>query len=149
MISDIFSSLNKSQHDAVSMKMQPILVLAGPGTGKTRLLIARIAWLIEKEHISPERILALTFTNKAAGEMKSRLIEALGEKANEVYTSTFHSFALHLLRRYHQHVGLGKFFTVCDQDYQSRLVQNLAAPYIRENLENKVRGILLSFSNYS
>ena len=144
----LFKNLNKNQYLAVSSPLEPSLVLAGPGTGKTRILVARIVWLIEKNKLDPAQILALTFTNKAANEMKSRLEKYLGTNAELLNAGTFHAFSLSLLRKYHTQAGLDKYFAVCDQEYQFRLVHNLAAPYIRENLDNKVRGILLSFSNH-
>jgi DNA helicase II / ATP-dependent DNA helicase PcrA len=144
----LFNKLNQNQYRAVSSPLKPVLVLAGPGTGKTRILVARIVWLIEKNKLDPGQILALTFTNKAASEMKSRLEKYLGTNADLLNAGTFHAFSLSLLRKYHTQAGLDKYFAVCDQEYQYHLVQNLAAPYIRENLENKVRGILLSFSNH-
>jgi len=149
MIDKILTSLNEQQTEAVTKAVGPILVIAGPGTGKTRLLVSRIAWLIENEHFNPEKILALTFTNKAANEMKSRLAELIGQKAHDVNAGTFHSFALNLLRRYYDRLDLTPFFTVCDQTYQNQLVIKLCAPYIKENLDLKVKGILLSFSNYA
>lgn len=149
MIDQILDSLNENQIEAVTKPVVPVLVIAGPGTGKTRLLVSRIAWLIKNENITPDKILALTFTNKAAAEMKSRLIELIGPQASDVYAGTFHSFALNLLRRYHERLELNPFFTVCDQTYQDQLVKKLCAPYIEENLDLKVKGILLSFSNYT
>lgn len=147
MIDKILTSLNDQQTEAVTKPVEPILVIAGPGTGKTRLLVSRIAWLIENEHFNPDKILALTFTNKAANEMKFRLAELIGQQAHDVYAGTFHSFALNLLRRYYNRLDLTPFFTVCDQTYQDQLVKKLCAPYIKENLDLKVKGILLSFSN--
>ena len=148
MLTDILSGLNKSQLNAVSHKVSPVLVLAGPGTGKTRLLVARIAWLMEKEKIPAGKILALTFTNKAAGELKSRLSTVVGEAGISVQAGTFHAFALTILRKYHKQAQLDRFFTVCDQDYQTRLLRNLASPYLREDLDKKVKGIQLSISNH-
>ena len=149
MIDQILDSLNENQIEAVTKPVVPVLVIAGPGTGKTRLLVSRIAWLIKNENINPDKILALTFTNKAAAEMKSRLTELIGPQASDVYAGTFHSFALNLLRRYHERLELNPFFTVCDQSYQDQLVKKLCAPFIEENLDLKVKGILLSFSNYT
>ena len=149
MNDQILTSLNEKQIDAVTKPAGPVLVIAGPGTGKTRLLVSRIAWLMKNEQFNPEKILALTFTNKAANEMKSRLTELIGQQAHDVYTGTFHSFALNLLRRYYDRLDLNPFFTVCDQTYQDQLVKKLCAPYIDENLDLKVRGILLSFSNFA
>jgi DNA helicase-2/ATP-dependent DNA helicase PcrA len=146
---NILSLLNEKQVDAVKKPLQPVLVIAGPGTGKTRLLVSRIAWLIREKKVSPEKILALTFTNKAASEMKTRLTELIGSQAQDVFAGTFHSFALILLRRYHDRLDLNPFFTVCDQTYQNQLVKKLCAPYIEENLDLKVKGILLAFSNFA
>ncbi len=148
MTDKILSFLNEEQIEAVQKPLLPVLVIAGPGTGKTRLLTSRIAWLIEEHQIPPEKILAVTFTNKAALEMKSRLQDLIGQKGKDVLTSTFHSFALSLIRKYYSRLQLDQFFSVCDQDYQQRLLINLCAPYIKENLELKVKGILLSISNY-
>jgi superfamily I DNA/RNA helicase len=129
------SSLNEKQLEAVQQPAQPVLVLAGPGTGKTLLLISRIVWLIENQGVAPEKILALTFTNKAADEMKARLLNTLEHCGND-------------LRKYHERMNLNKHFSVSDQDYQKQLVKSLCAPYIRENLETKASAILLSFSNH-
>ena len=148
MSESYLSFLNEKQLTAVKQPLKPVLVLAGPGTGKTLLLVSRIAWLIEHHEIPAEKILALTFTNKAAQTMQSRLINSLTQNTHDVSCGTFHSFALQLLRKYHSRLGLNKFFSVCDQDYQKHLLQNLCSPYITENLEAKVGSILLSFSNY-
>ncbi|MFC2089106.1 UvrD-helicase domain-containing protein, partial [Calditrichota bacterium] len=83
MLSSFIDSLNEKQRAAVKQPLHPILVLAGPGTGKTRILVARIAWLIHNYSIPPEKILALTFTNKAATEMKSRLVGLCGQEGND------------------------------------------------------------------
>ncbi|MBC7195816.1 MAG: UvrD-helicase domain-containing protein, partial [Deferribacterales bacterium] len=90
--------LNKEQYDAVTYINGPLLVLAGAGTGKTRVITYRIYNLIENEQIEPERIMAVTFTNKAASEMKQRLYYLVGEKVNNLWIGTFHSIALRLLR---------------------------------------------------
>ena len=148
IMNQVLNVLNKQQLQAVQKSLEPILTIAGPGTGKTRIIVARIIWLIENHQIPPEQILALTFTNKAANEMSSRLITLLGMPGKEVYCSTFHSFALDILRRYHEKANLSQFFSVCDQNYQHQLMVRLCRPYIQENLDLKVQAILLSFSNY-
>ena len=148
MAEDYLSFLNEKQLQAVCKPQQPVLVLAGPGTGKTRLLVSRIAWLISHENIQPIKILALTFTNKAASEMKSRLMNLIGQKGLDIFCGTFHSFSLRMLRRYHSHLALDKFFSVCDQDYQRSLIRHLCAPYIKDTIDAKVKGILLSFTNH-
>lgn len=148
MIPDLFSDLNAKQLEAVQQPLRAVLVLAGPGTGKTRLLVSRIAWSIRQQGLAAEKILAVTFTNKAAGEMRSRLFQLIGQVSEQVTISTFHSFALSLLRKYQDPLGLGKYFSVCNQDYQRHLMKNLCDPYIKENLEGKVNGLLLAFSNH-
>jgi len=148
MIEQILKTLNEKQIEAVQKPLEPVLVIAGPGTGKTRVLIARVAWLLEKYQIPAVNILALTFTNKAASEIKDRLLSITEAKGKDVYCGTFHSFALDLLRKYHHRLELDRFFTVCDQDYQEQLLSRLCAPYIKENIALKVKGILLSFSNF-
>ncbi len=130
------------------MPSEPVLVLAGPGTGKTRVLIARILWTIRHSQIKPANILALTFTNKAAYEIKQRLISASDNQVEDVWTGTIHGFAFQILRKYHDRIALNRHFTVCDSMYQNHLVTELCAPYIRDNLEGKVKGILLAFSNH-
>lgn len=144
----ILQNLNKNQQAAVTNPLEPIVVLAGPGTGKTRVLIARVLYLIHHFNILPDKILALTFTNKAASEMKSRLYDFDKEKGQQVVTGTIHGFALEILRRYYDRVGLNKHFAVCDSEYQQRLTKNICAPFIRENLDSKVKSILTVFSNY-
>jgi len=148
MFSTFLNSLNEKQQEAVKQPTHPILVLAGPGTGKTRILIARIAWLMQEYSIPPEKILALTFTNKAAQEMQSRLMNICGQQGTDVKAGTIHSFALEILRRYHHRIGFAKNFSVCDREYQERLLKNLLTPVIRDNLDNKVKGLLLSFSQF-
>ncbi|HGY54099.1 MAG TPA: hypothetical protein ENK44_00215 [Caldithrix abyssi] len=146
--SNILEELNEKQKQAVESPRKPLLVIAGPGTGKTRTLIARIVYEIQHYQIPPDQIRALTFSNKAAGEMKQRLLHALNDQAEKVKISTFHSFCLNVLRKYHQLAGLAKTFSVCDDQYQMRLLQELLANRIRENVERKARGIQLAFSNH-
>jgi len=142
------SDLNEQQRQACQMPPEPVLVLAGPGTGKTRVLIARILWTITHHQVQPENILALTFTNKAASEIKQRLLSLSGSQGENVWTGTIHGFALQILRKYHDRLGLHRHFSVCDSVYQNHLIQELCARYIRENLEAKTRAILLAFSNH-
>ena len=127
-MSNLLSSLNEKQIEAITRPLEPVLVIAGPGTGKTRLLVSRVAWLIREASIKAENILALTFTNKAALEMHSRLLELIGKDAHDVYAGTFHKFALILLRRYYERLDLNPFFTICDHSYQTQLVKKLCAP---------------------
>lgn len=144
----LFDSLNEKQRIAVEKPLQPILVLAGPGTGKTRMIIARIVMLLQTYSFNPERILALTFTNKAANEMKTRLLEQYGQKTIDVKTSTIHSFALEVIKNYHHKLNLNRNFSICDRDYQVRLLRKLCSPVIKDDIENKIKALLLSFSNF-
>ena len=145
---NILTELNDKQKLAVEAARRPLLVIAGPGTGKTRTLIARIIYEIRHYQIPPDQIQALTFSNKAAAEMKHRLLSAIREEAEKVRVSTFHSFCLDVLRKNRQAAGLAKNFSVCDEGYQQRLLQELLVQRIRDNVERKARGILLAFSNH-
>jgi len=144
----ILTKLNNRQAEAVKLPRIPILLLAGPGTGKTRTLIARIFYEIHQFITPPEQILALTFSNKAANEMKSRLQEALPDKAERIRCGTFHWFCLDVLKKNYEAAGLNKFFSVCDEKYQARLIQNLIVNRLRENIDKKVKSLQLSFSNH-
>ncbi|MBA3394412.1 MAG: UvrD-helicase domain-containing protein, partial [Deltaproteobacteria bacterium] len=116
--------LNAEQRAAVEHRDGPLMVLAGAGTGKTRVLVQRIAQLVESG-TEPWSILAVTFTNKAAGEMRHRLRELLGEAADAMWIGTFHSTCARLLRRYGNRVGLTKSFVIFDDDDQTKLVERL------------------------
>jgi len=118
----ILSPLNDSQQHAVTAPLGPVLVLAGAGTGKTRALIARVAYLIAEMGAKPESILALTFTNKAAGELKERLVGLLGEDQNLPWAGTFHSFCARLLREYGEALGYPRNFTIYDTDDSERVL---------------------------
>ncbi|MCZ6635790.1 MAG: UvrD-helicase domain-containing protein [bacterium] len=115
--------LNDRQREAVTAPLGPVLVLAGPGTGKTRVLTERIRYLVEVFQIPPEQILALTFTNKAAGEMAFRLQRALGKEAAEaVTTGTFHRFCVGVLREHFEGAGLPEHFGIADEELQRTLL---------------------------
>ncbi len=143
------NELNKTQQKAVEAPQEPVLLLAGPGTGKTRTLIARIAYQIYKYEIPPQHILALTFSNKAASEISNRLADVLKEKATKIKACTIHSFCLDILRKYHERAGLHKHFTVCDDDYRQKLIRDLLKDRVRENPERAARGVSNSFDGHS
>ena len=103
-------NLNENQKKAVLKTEGPLLILAGAGSGKTRVLTTRIAYLIEEKEVDPYHILAITFTNKAAKEMKTRLMDLVGEVASSVQVSTFHSFGLKILRENYAYLGYEKIF---------------------------------------
>lgn len=121
----ILDSLNDAQRDAVAAPLCHQLILAGAGSGKTRVLVCRIAWLIQSEGLSPHNILAVTFTNKAAAEMRSRIEEILGSSAKSMWIGTFHSLAHRLLRMHWQEAGLPEGFQILDSDDQYRLVRRV------------------------
>jgi DNA helicase-2/ATP-dependent DNA helicase PcrA len=116
-------TLNEQQRRAVAATEGPVLVLAGAGSGKTRVLTERIAHLIRDRGVSPERILAFTFTNKAAGEMRSRVERLLGQRALPFWIGTFHATGLKVLRREAAHIGLKSDFAVYDEDDTGSLVK--------------------------
>lgn len=124
-ISPILDQLNPPQRAAVTQETGSLLVLAGAGSGKTRVLVHRIAWLIEVEQVNPGRILAVTFTNKAAGEMRSRLEQLLQERGRGLWVGTFHNIAHRLLRMHHQSANLPANFQIIDSDDQKRAIKRI------------------------
>lgn len=121
---DLLQGLNPAQKEAVTFGDGPLLVLAGPGSGKTRVITHRVAHLIHERAVPPHRILAVTFTNKAADEMYRRL-ELLAPGARP-FVSTFHKFCARILREYGEHVGLSRHFTILDQQDRARLLLSVA-----------------------
>jgi len=132
---DFLDKLNQQQKQAVTVGNGPALVLAGPGSGKTRVLTQRVAYLIASEGVRPYQILAVTFTNKAAREMEHRVQSLLGEEATQgMMLGTFHSICARLLRRESEHLPLESNFVIFDSDDQERIVKSI----IREfNLDEK------------
>ncbi|MFV8818877.1 DNA helicase II [Haliea sp. E17] len=124
-VSDILSGLNQAQREAVAADNQNLLVLAGAGSGKTRVLVHRIAWLIRAEGLSPGSILAVTFTNKAAREMRSRVEEMLQIRGHGLWMGTFHGLAHRLLKSHWREAGLPQEFQILDADDQLRLVKRV------------------------
>ena len=116
-------SLNTAQREAVEHFEGPLLVLAGAGSGKTRVLTARIARLVEHHGVAPGHILAVTFTNKAAGEMRARVAHLLGEEPSGMWIGTFHSIGARMLRREAPLVGRTPGFTIYDEDDSLAVVQ--------------------------
>ncbi len=126
-MTDLLADLNDPQREAVLHGEGPLLVLAGAGSGKTRVIVHRIARLVRDDGVTPWRILAVTFTNKAAGEMRARLGELLGADANDLWVQTFHAFGARFLRREAARAGLSPSFPIYDDDDQLRLVKGILA----------------------
>jgi DNA helicase-2/ATP-dependent DNA helicase PcrA len=126
---DLLAGLNPVQHEAVTAPDGPVLVVAGAGSGKTRLLTHRVAYLISERNVSPFEILAITFTNKAAGEMKERVEQLVGPVARRMWVSTFHSACVRILRREAGTLGYRTSFSIYDEADAVRLVD-----YVRRDL---------------
>lgn len=124
-VSELLDDLNDKQRNVVAAPSQNMLVLAGAGSGKTRVLVQRIAWLVQVENISPHSILAVTFTNKAAAEMRARVEQTLGTSPHGMWIGTFHGLAHRLLRLHYQEAKLPQSFQVLDSDDQLRLVKRI------------------------
>ncbi len=142
----IYDSLNGPQREAVHHTEGPLLILAGAGSGKTRVLTHRIAYLIEEKGINPWNILAITFTNKAAGEMRERVDQIVGFGAESIWVSTFHSTCVRILRRHIDRLGYDTNFTIYDTDDQKTLMKDVCK---RLQIDTKVyreRNLLAAIS---
>lgn len=120
-----YDSLNPNQKEAVFCTEGPLLVLAGAGSGKTRVLTHRIAYLIEEKGVNPWNIMAITFTNKAAGEMRERVDKQVGFGSESIWVSTFHSTCVRILRRHIENLGYSTNFTIYDSDDQKTLLKQI------------------------
>lgn len=129
IIENITKDLNQEQKQAVTAEPAHLLVLAGAGSGKTRVLVHRIAWLIHEQQISPHAVLAVTFTNKAAKEMQQRIESLIGMSSRSLWIGTFHGLAHRLLRLHWQQAGLPQTFQVCDSDDQLRIIKRIQKDY--------------------
>ena len=119
----LLEGLNEQQRAAVTHFEGPLLILAGAGSGKTRVLTHRVAYLMQAHGVQPHEILAITFTNKAAGEMKERIAGLVGPVARTMWISTFHSMCARILRREAERIGYTSSFTIHDEDDRRRLVK--------------------------
>lgn len=124
-VSDLLNGLNDKQREAVAAPRSNLLVLAGAGSGKTRVLVHRIAWLLSVENCSPYSIMAVTFTNKAAAEMRHRIDQLIGTSQGGMWIGTFHGLAHRLLRAHHLDAGLPQDFQILDSEDQLRLLKRL------------------------
>ena len=120
-----YDALNPQQYQAVCHYEGPLLILAGAGSGKTRVLTHRVAWLIEEKNVNPWNIMAITFTNKAAGEMRDRVEAMLGGALGGVWVATFHSTCVRILRRYIDRIGFENNFTIYDSEDQKSVIKEI------------------------
>ena len=125
-VSHILEHLNDKQREAVTSEKQHLMVLAGAGSGKTRVLVHKIAWEVEALRKNPATIMAVTFTNKAAAEMRSRIEELLEAPMLDTWVGTFHGLAHRMLKRFHKEAGLTSGFTILDSDDQLRIIKRIA-----------------------
>ncbi|MCH8538578.1 MAG: DNA helicase II [Alkalimonas sp.] len=124
-VSELLDQLNEPQREAVAAPPQHMLVLAGAGSGKTRVLIHRLAWLMQVERVAPYSLLAVTFTNKAAQEMRGRIEQTVGVSIHNLWMGTFHGLSHRLLRTHYQEAGLPQGFQILDSDDQYRLIRRV------------------------
>ena len=143
---DLDAILNKEQAEAVQRTEGPLLVLAGAGSGKTRVLTHRIAYLIQEKGVFPSHILAITFTNKAAAEMRERVEKLLPGEGNSVWVSTFHSMCLRILRREIEHLGYDRDFSIYDTDDQRTLMRQILKELKIDSKTLRERAVLSQIS---
>ncbi|MCM1252984.1 MAG: UvrD-helicase domain-containing protein [Clostridium sp.] len=143
----IYDTLNEQQKKAVFTTSGPVLVLAGAGSGKTRALTHRIAYLMGEEGVEPYHIMAITFTNKAAGEMRERVNNLIGFGSEQVWVSTFHSTCVRILRRYIDRLGFDNNFTIYDTDDQKGIIKEVCKKLSIDTKLLKERTILSAISS--
>ena len=131
----IYDTLNKEQKEAVLHTEGPLLLLAGAGSGKTRVLTHRVAYLIDEMGVNPWNILAITFTNKAAQEMRERVDQIAGFGADQVWVATFHATCMRILRRHIDRLGYDTNFTIYDTDDQKSVIKQVCK---RLNIDTKM-----------
>lgn len=147
---NLFANLNENQAQAVRQTEGPVLIIAGAGSGKTRVLVHRIAYILEQGLCSPSEIMAVTFTNKAAKELKERLIKLVGEEAALIQAGTFHALCGRILRKYGNLLGFSPSFVIYDTDDKLKVIKNICN---RLNLDptlfapKKIANLISSFKN--
>lgn len=143
----IYDTLNTQQQEAVFHTEGPVLILAGAGSGKTRVLTHRIAYLIEEKGVNPWNIMAITFTNKAAGEMRERVDKIVGFGFESIWVSTFHSSCVRMLRRFIDRLGFDTNFTIYDTDDQKTLMKDICKRLDIDTKIYKERSIMAAISS--
>ena len=146
-VMDLLAKMNDKQAEAVQTTEGPLLVMAGAGSGKTRVLTHRVAYLIEEKGINPWNILAITFTNKAAREMRERIDKLIGEGAEEIWVSTFHALCVRILRRDGEKIGYNRGFTIASSSEQRTLMKHIMADLNIDPKKYNPRAILSAISN--
>ena len=142
----IYDSLNEQQREAVFHTTGPVLILAGAGSGKTRVLTHRAAYLIEEEGVNPYHIMMITFTNKAAEEMRERIDDLVGYGSESIWVSTFHSACVRILRRYIDRIGFDTNFTIYDADDQKSLMKDICKSLNIDTKMYKEKALLAAIS---
>ena len=140
-------TLNDRQKEAVNITDGPLLVLAGAGSGKTKVLTTKVAKLIIDNKIDPSNILAITFTNKAAKEMKQRILSMVGDIGYKIQISTFHSFGLNILKKHYDKLKLSKNFTILDSDDSSILIKNILKDMNSDENYKAIKNIISNNKN--
>ena len=138
--------LNDKQKEAVLANDGPVLILAGAGSGKTSVLTTKVAYLIKEKCVNPRNILAITFTNKAAKEMKERVIKLVGSIGYDIQISTFHSFGLRIIKENYERLGYSKNFTIIDSDDSLTVIKKIlkemnidSSRYNPKYIKNQIR----------
>lgn len=144
----IYDSLNKEQKEAVTTTEGPLLILAGAGSGKTRVIVHRIAWILEQGLASPYEILAITFTNKAAEEMKRRVERIVPGTGQNIWVATFHATCARILRRYIDRIGYDNHFTIYDTDDQKTVVRQIVKRLALDAKKFPERRVIEQISHY-
>ncbi len=145
--SDLLDDLNPAQREAVTHAGSPLLVVAGAGSGKTRVLTRRIAYLLAERNVHPGQIMAITFTNKAAAEMRERVSDLVGRRANAMWVSTFHSMCVRILRREAKTLEMSSSFSIYDSDDTKRLITLVARDLDIDPKKYAARTLAVNISN--
>ena len=144
---DMLEGLNKEQREAVTHLDGPLLILAGAGSGKTRVITYRIAYMMKKHNIAPSSILAITFTNKAANEMRQRIEGLVGDRSKYIWCGTFHSIFARILRRHAELLGYSQNFSIIDTDDQLKLVKDSMKELDIADSQFKPKSVQIEISN--
>lgn len=145
---DLLAGLNPEQRAAVEATDGPVLIFAGAGSGKTRVLTHRIAYLIQEKQVLPQHILAVTFTNKAAGEMRERILSLVGTQQGQITVGTFHSISARILRREAESLGYSRYFTIYDDDDGLRVVKQIFKDKNLPTDQVPPKGVFYTIKNY-